>query len=964
MTNTALIVFPSAAGHVNPSLPLCARLVKLGWRVEYLSIVTFQSAIESTGATFHDRNAVLSELGIQDVTSAIMNTFLQYGDDKAKQWALNFGSIATELLLPPYIEFFRRVAPKVIVYCPVLCQVSHFAAMHLRIPDVSLLTAAGPGFWDAAFAAHGGCAADLVSAIKANEANNKAIDGIRKMLSMPNLTLNTAEPLIHEYYTNVNIVSTIPSLADRLNDRDAGFYKDAGKQFEFFGPILGETAVTMATPLNDDEKASLFKTVREAIAANRRVIYISMGTVITGEDSEHGWAGTSGSAISKSSRVAAQDDYVFWTSLGVFLQDNAEKSVDGLQGTFTKLDMEKSLVATLAIVKQNERRRLRSRLHHFRHSAPFDTSPQHIDTMFDLFLFEAGGRLFEEELRERLAADCQLPLSREQLSEALKRVRARCPDDNANIGGGVSRVVFASLWQRLILGLLCCQKSADEAEAARQSETGTMEPEIRLIEYSEHDELSDRLVSEPNFLFGCRGERARPQLDGGGFRCQRVNVNPSLSQRTRWAWIETSRSELLMKMGAKFFLHPVATEDLIHAAREGKTKIDRYRHQYFVALEVYALTSSASSTSSSSTARPGAVAASVSAGSVTSTTSENETERRGNGLTDHEMEVGPRIFRSTLSLLATGNPPTATRPASSRDWLLTVINDVGQERGSADRDPLDRFESDQGAARKVLQNVRDDLGSFKRQREYQADFLLYSIIDRAAGELTPIYNAYGRRLRWLQDRLDAGELSSPKTYADEVTNARIELVELRQWVGQIKGIVHHLETDCRSEDGDDYDANWNFGAAGKGTLVFLRHTQDYLEQALDRLAVLDDLAKAFLAATERDKSDFMNSTLFMLTVATAVFLPAQFLAGVYGMNFVDSEGRPAITELTLEYGYLGFWVVVGTMISTGLCLVFSCYACSCRRLGMRCRSSLCCGRRSRREQQPRRDGARRFGATK
>eukprot|EP00928_Gymnodinium_smaydae_P014660 TRINITY_DN15399_c0_g1_i3.p1 TRINITY_DN15399_c0_g1~~TRINITY_DN15399_c0_g1_i3.p1 ORF type:complete len:486 (-),score=44.54 TRINITY_DN15399_c0_g1_i3:48-1505(-) len=297
MTNTALIVFPSAAGHVNPSLPLCARLVKLGWRVEYLSIVTFQSAIESTGATFHDRNAVLSELGIQDVTSAIMNTFLQYGDDKAKQWALNFGSIATELLLPPYIEFFRRVAPKVIVYCPVLCQVSHFAAMHLRIPDVSLLTAAGPGFWDAAFAAHGGCAADLVSAIKANEANNKAIDGIRKMLSMPNLTLNTAEPLIHEYYTNVNIVSTIPSLADRLNDRDAGFYKDAGKQFEFFGPILGETAVTMATPLNDDEKASLFKTVREAIAANRRVIYISMGTVITGEDSEHGWAGTSGSAI-------------------------------------------------------------------------------------------------------------------------------------------------------------------------------------------------------------------------------------------------------------------------------------------------------------------------------------------------------------------------------------------------------------------------------------------------------------------------------------------------------------------------------------------------------------------------------------------------------------------------------------------------------------------------------------------
>eukprot|EP00420_Gonyaulax_spinifera_P000969 CAMPEP_0197936986 /NCGR_PEP_ID=MMETSP1439-20131203/115825_1 /TAXON_ID=66791 /ORGANISM="Gonyaulax spinifera, Strain CCMP409" /LENGTH=42 /DNA_ID= /DNA_START= /DNA_END= /DNA_ORIENTATION= len=41
----------------------------------------------------------------------------------------------------------------------------------------------------------------------------------------------------------------------------------------------------------------------------------------------------------------------------------------------------------------------------------------------------------------------------------------------------------------------------------------------------------------------------------------------------------------------------------------------------------------------------------------------------------------------------------------------------------------------------------------------------------------------------------------------------------------------------------------------------------------------------------------MNNMIFVLTAATAVFLPAQFFAGVYGMNFVDEDGRPTIPEL-------------------------------------------------------------------
>lgn len=297
MPGTAVFAFPSAAGHVNPSLPLCQRLVSLGWKVEYLGIDTFKDVIEKTGATFHDRNAVCAAHGIKDVVATAMKTLEDYGDPGAKMWGLNFGSILTEKLLPVYITWLRSISPHVVVYCPVLCQVAHFSAMHLQIPSVSLLTAAGPGYLDVAFAAHGSSATGLVAAIKANDPNSTAIEGIRSLLGMPHLTLNTAEPLVNEYYSKVNIVSTVPTLADKLEDNNAEFYHSAGKSFEFVGPLLGEDQVSMASALSEQERAILFERVEDAIAAHRKIVYVSMGTVVTGDSADHGWNGTSGSAI-------------------------------------------------------------------------------------------------------------------------------------------------------------------------------------------------------------------------------------------------------------------------------------------------------------------------------------------------------------------------------------------------------------------------------------------------------------------------------------------------------------------------------------------------------------------------------------------------------------------------------------------------------------------------------------------
>jgi UDP-N-acetylglucosamine:LPS N-acetylglucosamine transferase len=302
----ALFVFPNAAGHVNPSLPLCEKLVQSGWQVHYLGVDTFKTAILDTGAIFHDRDSVCAEFGIADLTAMTYKTFEEYNSPGAKMWALNFGSISTEKLLPIYISFFKQQSPQVVVYCPVLSQVAHFAALKLGIPDVSVLTTAGPGFWDAAFAspaAGGATAAGLLTAIKENGPNTRAVESIRAQLGDKGreFSLNTdpGKPVCSDYYTKVNIVTTAASLADTLNSKDAQYYTEAGQSFEFVGPLLGSTEqATVAGAGSSESIAALFQRVDEALAAQQQIVYVSLGTVITSmSDRTNGWEGYSNSGI-------------------------------------------------------------------------------------------------------------------------------------------------------------------------------------------------------------------------------------------------------------------------------------------------------------------------------------------------------------------------------------------------------------------------------------------------------------------------------------------------------------------------------------------------------------------------------------------------------------------------------------------------------------------------------------------
>lgn len=55
--------------------------------------------------------------------------------------------------------------------------------------------------------------------------------------------------------------------------------------------------------------------------------------------------------------------------------------------------------------------------------------------------------------------------------------------------------------------------------------------------------------------------------------------------------------------------------------------------------------------------------------------------------------------------------------------------------------------------------------------------------------------------------------------------------------------------------------------------------------------------------------------MYALTLVTTVFVPAQFITGVYGMNFTY------MPELNFEYSYAIFWIIVFALAVSSI-LVF------------------------------------------
>jgi len=233
-----------------------------------------------------------------------------------------------------------------------------------------------------------------------------------------------------------------------------------------------------------------------------------------------------------------------------------------------------------------------------------------------------------------------------------------------------------------------------------------------------------------------------------------------------------------------------------------------------------------------------------------------------------------------------------------------------------------------------------------RVRERRSDFLMFNVIDLCSDELVKVTIAYRARIDHLDQQLHLKGAGVPPDWWEEVSAIRLQLAVVSRRLRGVQRLLRHI-----SEDGD---LSRSLSGYLEDVVDHLIEAQDDVghltarsqaltagyELAIDRARALEEREQERTQRMDREEArkrqreqervqnlqdERMNKSLFLLTIATFIFSPVQFMAGVYGMNFVREDGKPSIPELLQPHGYLYFWIFVVVYLVVSFSTAFYCF---------------------------------------
>ena len=184
-----------------------------------------------------------------------------------------------------------------------------------------------------------------------------------------------------------------------------------------------------------------------------------------------------------------------------------------------------------------------------------------------------------------------------------------------------------------------------------------------------------------------------------------------------------------------------------------------------------------------------------------------------------------------------------------------------------------------------------------RIRKYKSDYLIYAMIDL-------IVDHYYIVLELMTDRLEdleAQVLHDPQHHHQNL------IYQLKKEMNFMKRNILPLRDMISALIREESDL------VGNQVNVYLRDVQDHVIQTIETLDTYRDVADSIMNNYHASLSNKMNSVMKTLTVFTVIFMPLSFIAGLYGMNFVN------MPELNNPYGY---YLALGVMALITLLLWF------------------------------------------
>eukprot|EP00516_Mucochytrium_quahogii_P001185 CAMPEP_0203757024 /NCGR_PEP_ID=MMETSP0098-20131031/10190_1 /ASSEMBLY_ACC=CAM_ASM_000208 /TAXON_ID=96639 /ORGANISM=" , Strain NY0313808BC1" /LENGTH=608 /DNA_ID=CAMNT_0050649117 /DNA_START=317 /DNA_END=2140 /DNA_ORIENTATION=+ len=341
--------------------------------------------------------------------------------------------------------------------------------------------------------------------------------------------------------------------------------------------------------------------------------------------------------------------------------------------------------------------------------------------------------------------------------------------------------------------------------------------------------------------------------------------------RPDWAsnrWIElTLPATFIMKcLSIKHRLHPLALEDALADSSKMRAKVDRYDTHIFIVFPLLDLVYESDDGTSSR---------------FTKTSVRSPTERDGYGTmrsrsfsySRSSSTVREPLIEKAPSVTSVEQPDDKIEKIEiprvrktncyiflSRPEFKTIISIVGHE------------------SRNRFRRVRRELGvSYSRLRTHDGMYLVYTMLDVIVDAYTPLVEEMEDLLNRLacQVRLQRKIISYGKNefnFSNSYHDMLQEVNNLKRWMIPAQRVVANLileeitDADCKT---------------------YLRDVHDHLEQISDDINSILQGVEALKAEHDHGLEVKMNGTMNALTIVATAVLPAQFLTGVFGMNFED-----------------------------------------------------------------------------
>lgn len=181
-------------------------------------------------------------------------------------------------------------------------------------------------------------------------------------------------------------------------------------------------------------------------------------------------------------------------------------------------------------------------------------------------------------------------------------------------------------------------------------------------------------------------------------------------------------------------------------------------------------------------------------------------------------------------------------------------------------------------------------------RKKSTDFLLFRMLESIIDNYFNVIETISEKINVIDHKI---HISDDKSIIAEIEFEKRKLIELRKIAIPMRDITVQLEnaeTPFIQDNNEHYFVN----------LKFL--CESVLEEIDANKQILDGMVNLYYAA----QGQRMNEIMKILTVVSAIFIPLTFIAGVYGMNFLN------MPELKYTYGY---YTIIGVMLLIGISLL-------------------------------------------